>query len=275
MFVGCGCHCREENIQSSIIGVSGADNSSYSVSSFGSSIADPPGRYPYGGCNKCLASVASQVYEVEWIYNGQPADEDDTRPCCDVYRSQSKFFVYRNERPDTIGCVWISRENAHLELNRIITGRECLEVNNRPELPSVGRHPRVSLQFVDTGDNFPGGPVEFRRDVRIHFFYTYFSAYDPANPFSLFITQSDAVYKLIKPSGEQYQPGEPVPCLQPMTFKRQLIQSLQLGAGLGPGWSGGTPPINGIWRGAPCKQVRFSGFDLGLPEFVSVVPVQA
>lgn len=274
MFVGCGCQCREESINSRFEGLSGSDNSSYSISSFGSSIANPPGRYPYGGCSKCLANVASQVYEVEWIYNGRPPDDDDSRPCCDVYKSQSKFRVYRNERPDAIGCVWTSRENAHCELNVINAGRTCVEMNGRPDLV-IGRFPRVSLNFVNTTDNPFGGPVPFKRDVLIHFFYTYFGAYDPGDPFSLFITQSDAAYGLINNAGEFYGPLDPIPCLQPMVFKHRGIFSLRLGAGIGPGWSGGSPPINGIWRGAPCSQVRFSGFDLGLPEFVTVVPVAA
>lgn len=283
MFMGCGCHCLDESVDSRFSAQPSFVSQSYSVNSFGSSIADPPGNYPSVPCSQCGRTVAAAVYEVTWIYAGEPGDAFDPRPCCAEYKKQTKFRIYTVPNPVfpplVSGCVWVSRENAHMEINVQNAGLTCYEAKwPSPGLDVGTRVPIMGMEFSTRGTILNEVPQVRHRQVRVNFLWQYFSAYNPADPLSLFLSRSEAVYHQIYSDGRWAEEtlDPPPSCLGPMTFRHRGNFSPELDVGMGPMWTTTSPTgINGIYRGAPCKQVLFSGFDLGLPEYITVVPVPA
>ena len=283
MFMGCGCHCLDESIDSRFSVQPSFVSQSYSVNSFGSSIADPPGNYPSVPCSQCGRTAAAAVYEVTWIYNGEPGDAFDPRPCCQEYKRQVKYKVYADPGakfpPLVSGCAWNSRENAHMEINLKNGGLTCYEAKwPSPGIGLGGRIPMVNMTFSTQGSILEQVPHLRLRKVRINFLWQYFGAYDPADPGSLFLSVGQAEYEQIYPDGRWAEEtlDPPPSCLGPMTFRHRGAFSPSIDLGRGPMWSSSTPQgLFGLFRGAPCKQVLFSGFDLGLPEYITVVPVPA
>jgi hypothetical protein len=290
MFVGCGCHCNPpESYSSDVPSIPSTSSASGSIQSFGSSIADPPGDYPVSGCAPCRDFVAPLAYEFDWDYNGELGDANDIRPCCAAYRSIKTITVRRYSVKDAFGkdnpnfCWYRSNEHAFLAK---VDGRasfgffptyECLsytEANNAIIFPpGTGSWPWLA-NFRMSGD-----PAD-RPIVYISFVSRYYTV-NPLWPVITIISQAN--YKLTIPAGatwlkfnDQGQPYWDIPCLTPLPFALQFIQNpTVIDQDLGPGWDGAhfNPFNRGVWGGAPCKQVRFSGFDMNLPRQVILRPV--
>ena len=273
MFVGCGCHCNETQLESGEpVSLS---YSSGSIRSYGSSVANPPGQYEGGLCYGCVDTVGAQIYEMEWIYNGQPGGDDDPRPCCQIYKSQTKFFLYRqpfSESPpiEIQGCTWVSRENAYMEYRTANVNQwQCAEAKPG-NLYFTRRTPRVVMNIGRREAGFAPWSVNIVHGV------LWPDIWDPNNPPlnpSGFVSVYYQLRKADDPTG--FWP-EPVPCLQTQTLTRRDLPSPNIDAGFGPIWGALPMPYpTSPWRGSPCKQVLFSGFDLGLPDTITIRPVQA
>jgi hypothetical protein len=290
MFVGCGCQCREESYVSNIASLPSISSASGSLQSFGSSFADPGGNYPVRGCAPCRDSVAPLAYEFDWDYNGELGDENDKRPCCSAYRSTKKIVVRRYSVKDAFGnddpnyCWYASREHAYVakvdgRANPFNPTYECLSYSAENNAiifpPGTGSWPWFA--------NFQmSGNIADRPKVYISFVTRYYTF----NPLVPVITMySEAEYFLVIPPGAGWikfndsgQAYWAIPCLTPLTFALQFIQNpTNIDQDLGPGWSAThfNPFNRGVWGGAPCKQVRFSGFDMNLPRQVTLRPVPA
>lgn len=291
MFVGCGCHCNPpESLGSNILSGASVSSLSGSIRSFGSSFADPGGTYPTAGCVPCRDSVAALAYEFDWDYNGELGDANDVRPCCSAYRSVKKIIVRRYSVKDVFGredpnyCWYRSSERAYLasvdgRLNPFNPTYECLSysaANNAIIFPpGAGYWPHFA--------NFQMYPQPPDRPIAwISFVTRYYTLNERARILTI---TSEASYVLNIPAGadwiafnDQGQGFWNIPCLTPLTYDLQFIQNpTVIDEDLGPGWAGShfNPYNRGVWGGAPCKQVRFSGFDMNLPRQITLRPVPA
>jgi hypothetical protein len=276
MFVGCGCNCKPPVESTSIdsVGFPFASQS-YSESSYGSSIADPPGTYPTQGCQYCFQEVGPAAYEVDFNYNGTLSIGEplENRPCCSVYRDQKKYTVFRQISSIAGACLWESKEVAHWEQFRSDGSLRCVAMTGiNDQTIFQGRWPRIAFTLQ------PNRPGLFFAPWHVTiYFATNQRAINPADPLTYNINIGYCQYALLRPDGTPYNhiAGPPPFCLTTLTFKRVNMFSPNLLAGQGPGWSGTYLAGFGRYRGAPCKQVLFSGFDPGLPEFVTLRPVPA
>jgi hypothetical protein len=95
---------------------------------------------------------------------------------------------------------------------------------------------------------------------------------EPVEPFS---TGHGARYYIMDENDEILRfPQNSLFCLVPRVYKLQK----RISPGTlerGPMWTGTNVDGQGVPYGSPCKQVRFSGFDFGLPDTITVTPVGA
>jgi hypothetical protein len=272
MFMGCGCHCWPEQ-------PSFASNFSFfdsgQVFSGGSSMADPPGRYPTTFCAACVDNVAPAIVEVTWNYAGEESDDPMMqRPCCSLYKSQSVFRCYASAATT---CNYHSLEQAgmqYLDFNST-TGGFVAPVNWKCSSTllreSFGNsYSRVSMSFarIPTNENL------FTVAASVYFYTGYYDVVTqrvlPAS-----VGGGVALYRLKNPDGTiKYLPA--IQCLFPHTLGLVYARSPNLSIrDPGPLWFGTQVGFDGNVIGAPCKQVRFSGFDLGLPDTLQVRPIPA
>lgn len=270
MFMGCGCHCIDERSEPKSVPSFGSQSASSLV------VSDVSGDFQGGPCLPCQETVASAVYEIEWVYQGVNGTDDDPRPCCSAYKQQTKFFLYRQEYDPNIpieiqGCTWYSRENAHIEYQYQTEGSwQCIEA----AAGALGRPTRMPRFIMNLGRASLGiAPWE----VRVLFLYVFPTIVQPGdivNNDYLGLNIGSVAYQLRTPSGD-LQP-KPLPCLQNQSLTRRDIRSQNLSQGFGPSWGTlltGDPQAP--WRGAPCRQVLLSGFDMGLPAQMTIRPVPA
>ena len=262
MFLYCGCHCAPESESTfppdSIFDASSIDGSLGSYSSGDPAQPDPP--TSVSACKACEFGVAPAVYEFEWNYNGELGDAFQPRPCCETYRTQKKYKLYfRGFSPeDNRQCSWSSNERIALS-----NGVACFADN-----PDVG--PRVTLQT--------GRYNQVYTSVEIGYGYRYREQF-PVNDLQQTLAWSYATYVLVKEDGVtphlligKPTPNDPIKCLQQLRFAGGWIIRPDLPARL---WSGTFRSRFGTWDGAPCRQNLFSGWDMGLPDYVTCTPVPA
>ena len=269
MFVGCGCHCRPEapsqqSVSSQIV--------SGSVQSFGSSIADDPGRYPAVPCQACRDGVAPAVYEFDWNYQGQLSDDPEMpRPCCPIYSGVTKYRIYASATP----CTWLSLEKTGISYRswNSVTGAvgNTWLCNTTHRTALLGSQPqRVRFQLVQTGQsgsNFVG------RLTVAHARGFYDATADILD--GVRSSVHFAIYDVVDGFGNVLAlPQNQFACLG--VFNLKLLMSIsELTLDVGPAWRGIGIDGQGVPYGSPCKQVRFSGFDMGLPETATLTPVPA
>jgi hypothetical protein len=257
MFLWCGCHCANESESTfppdSIFDASSIPGSLLSYSSEDPARPDPPTGVAV--CTACEFGVAPAAYEFEWNYNGELGDMFQPRPCCETYRSQKKYKLYfRGFSPaDNRQCAWSSNERVALS-----NGVACF-----PNLPDV--FSRVTMQT-----RYNNGAITA---VYIHYGYRYNSSLPILHPQQT-IVWSSIGYILVKEDGVTplVLVGDvKIQCLQQLRFAAPWIinpQSQRI-------WGGTFRPPAGVWDGAPCRQSLFTGWDMGLPEYVTCTPVPA
>jgi hypothetical protein len=271
MFVGCGCNCWDKEQSSTFRVSSGIDSGS--LQSFGSSIADPPGQYPGVICAACVDDVAPAAYEVVWNYNGELSNDPDMpRPCCQVYRGQSTFKLFASR---TASCSWASLEqqaSQYIPFNSQTgqTGNEWLCSTTLWSDTGVSA-PRVSMSY------FQPVPTEnkFYAAVIIHFSRGFWDTFLQQPARAPFWSGHTARYFAVDSNGDPqlFDQGS-IFCLVPRIYT--LLKSTSPGTlERGPIWTSTNVDGQGVPYGAPCKQVRFSGFDLGLPNTLVATPVPA
>jgi hypothetical protein len=257
MFLWCGCHCAPGSESTfppdSIFDASSIPGSLLSYSSADPARPDPPTTVT--ACAACAFGVAPAAYEFEWSYNGELGDAFQPRPCCETYRTQTKYKLYFRgfSLQDTRQCAWSSNERAALS-----NGVTCY-----PNQPDV--FPRVTLQTAYENT--------LLTRVAVHYGYRYREQFPILDPRQT-IVWSTIGYILVKEDG--ITPvvlfgDEKIQCLQQLRFAAPWIinpQSQRL-------WSGTFRPPSGFWDGAPCRQNLFSGWDMGLPDYVTCTPVPA
>jgi hypothetical protein len=292
MFMGCGCSCLEDQ-SVSVASLASASASSGSLRSFASSDTDVPNRYEVGPCLPCRDEVASATYQFQWLYNGQLGDATDPRPCCSSYRAINTLTLKRRVvldlqgKPNPQFCWYSTDEFCPLlkvdgSANPFQPQYSCLSynaANNAEIFPfGTGNWPslaRLEMQQTTAGFVFPAVKV---------YYYSYYKL--------VFGTQirrvpSFAEYKLVIPPGADWLidlGGGPalewnIPCLTSLQFDLvPITATADPNKPLGPGWQGthkNPLSIIGLWGGAPCKQVAFSGFDIALPASIILTPVPA
>ena len=279
MFVGCGCHCKEDSVSisnfPSRFSVSGRFLSVSSISGSLPSDYEPPYERPVEDCVACRDAVAPIQYDVFWDYNGAPATGFyDNKECCGAYNAVKTIRVKRiaSPRPGFIleqNCVWVSDVPA-LSSRMDFTGsfipqRGCDTVFSGP--PFNVFNPRVTISIPGEpipgilGINDPWVAIQYQHEIKLlngqllpqpSAFYAFYF-YSPEN-------------------GENWREVG-VRCLQPMRFRLHSpfgpIVKRWANTFFESRWGGG------VWYGAPCKQSAFGGFDMGLPDFVTVTPVAA
>ena len=278
MFVGCGCHCKEPGSSESIPSGSALQppqSLSFSINSFGSSIADPPGTYPTRGCTYCLDSVGPAIYEMEWDYQGALSNDPlDPRPCCAIYRNQKKYSLIRSEpAPGSGACLWRSREPAMFHRLLANGTNECLPMDGTVnDLWPLNFEPRVTFTLMPILPDFLYQPWHV-----VVYFYTNQQPIDPNNTFTYNYSLGLVWYRLLNPDGSYYThfQGNPVTCLRQLVFERVDGNPGLPDEESGPVWSPTYLRGNGYYGGAPCRQVLFSGFDMGLPKTLTLTPVPA
>ena len=251
MFLWCGCHCGPDSasdppsaIGSSIIG------SIRSYSSGDPARPDPPDPpMPVLGCQSCQFGAAPAAYDMTWNYTGAVGNQH--RPCCNVYTSQPTYRLYfRASAPGSTQCVWASSESIPYAAKQGLggcffpssTGGRVVLAVPQTDLYGVLRM-RIRISYAwDYNPNFPLGDVN-----------------QTAKP-------SDVFYSRINDNGTFWKPLDgAVPCLTTLTFKRENPQKI---------WNGTQIGFFGAVNGAPCQQALFSGFDMGLPDLLTITPVR-
>jgi hypothetical protein len=276
MFMGCGCHCKEDSVSVSTLdsrfSVSGSFLGSTSISDSQASGYRPPYDNPVAGCVACRDTVAPVFYDVNWNYNGEPMSGlYANRECCGQYNAVKTARCKRIDvgRPQFIfetNCVWVSDVPAlssrmDFTLSPFNPQRGC------DVATSVGvTAPRFTIAIPSakilglTGIEDPAVIVRYEQNIKL------FGGGQFIGPGAFY-----AVYYYVPPNGEDWRVVG-VRCLQQMTFR--------LGHPTAPNiekrW------LNSFyssqfrtWYGSPCKQSQFGGLDPGLPEFLTVTPVPA
>ena len=277
MFVGCGCHCKEESVSVSTFdsrfSVSGSFLGSTSISDSQASNYRPPYNNPVAGCNACRDLVAPTVYEVFWDYRGEPATGFYVnRECCGQYTENKTVRCKRIDvgRPQFIfetNCVWVSdlpMLSSRMDFtNGFIPQRGCDVVTSDANNVVA---PRFTIAIPSakilglTGIDDPVVVVSYGQNIKL------FGGAPYQQPSGFY-----ALYYYVPPNGEDWRISG-VRCLQQMTFRLQHPTA----PNIQKRWENSfySPEFN-TWYGSPCKQSQFGGLDLGLPEFLTVTPVQA
>lgn len=278
MFMGCGCHCKEESVSVSDVpsrySLSGRFLSVSSISGSLPSDYEPPYERPVEDCIACRDAVAPIQYDVFWDYNGQPANGFfDNKECCGQYSSVKTIRVKRiaAPRPGFVienNCVWVSdlpALSSRMDFTNDLFNpqRGC---DTPVVLPQNITRPRVTIAIPGaqilglTGFDDPAVIIRYSQEIRL------FGGAPLPQPEIFY-----AIYYYSPINGENWR-DVGVRCLQPMRFKLTT-------PGNGPivkRWANSFfyAPWN-TWYGAPCRQSAFGGLDLGLPDYVTVTPVAA
>ena len=250
MFLWCGCHC--------------GPNAASEPASFGESLAgsirsyssgdparpdppDPP--MPVLGCASCQFGAAPAAYDMTWAYTGVVGNQH--RPCCSAYASQATYRLYfRNGPPGSTDCAWVSRESVPYAARQGLGG--CF-------------YPDSSGGRVILGVPARDGNGVFRMRIRIGYAWDY-NPNLPLQDINQTAKPSEVFYSRINDNGTFWKPIDgAVPCLQTLNFRRENPQKI---------WNGTQIGFGGIPNGAPCQQALFSGFDLGLPDTLTITPVR-
>jgi len=275
MFVGCGCHCKEESISVSTLdsrfSVSGSFLGSTSISDSQASGYRPPYENPVNNCKACRDLVAPTVYEVAWDYRGEPATGFyANRECCGQYTASKvvrckRISVNRPEFVFETNCVWVSdlpALSSRMDFtNGFIPERGCDVVVSNGVIA-----PRFTIAIPSakilglTGIDDPVVAIRYE-----HYIQLFGGGYLPQP--SVFY----ALYYYVPPNGEDWR-AVGVRCLQQMTFRLQHPTA----PNTQKRWENSFySPEFRTWYGSPCKQSAFGGIDPGLPEFLTVTPVAA
>jgi len=256
MFLWCGCHC-------------GPDEGSKGRSDYGESLSgiiesyssgdparpdppDPP--MPVTGCASCQYGAAPAAYDMTWSYTGTPGTQH--RPCCSVYAGQSTYRLYfRVAKPGDSQCVWTANE--HVGHAARLGQGGCFFPAQTGGRVTLAVPQRVGVA---------GGGAEYRMRLTIRYAWDY-NPLVPLGDLAQTVKPSDVTYDRIKDDGTFWKGynDQSIPCLTTLTFKRTNTQ---------PIWNGTDILFGGQPYGAPCQQVLFSGFDLALPEFLTITPVR-
>lgn len=253
MFLWCGCHCGPESASEprSDYGES-ASGVIESYSSDDPAQPDPPNPpMPVTGCASCQYGVAPAAYDMSWSYLGLLGNQH--RPCCSVYRDQQ---VYRLFFRGSIGaCTWSCNENVAYAARQGLGGCSFPSQTNSRVVLAVPQRVPVA-----------GGNLANRMRLTIRYAWDHNPAVSLTDILQT-AKPSSVSYDLIVNDGTFWDPNKgQVSCLSTLTMKRALAQPIWNGTTTGDAFQ---QP-----NGAPCQQSLFSGFDMGLPEFLTITPVR-